>query len=103
MYISDYMYGAAPTYWTYKGSDTASTDYRAAINDNWMYSGIYEWTISRNSENTNIAFSVNCTGYVHGSNVNLNYFGVRPTFYLKSTVEFASGNGTIDNPYRISA
>ena len=103
MYVSDYMYGAAPTYWTYKGYDTAGTDYRAAINDNWMYMGLSEWTISRHSDVTNGAFFVVDTGYVRRNSVNSILFGVRPSFYLESNVEFSQGDGTFDSPYRIQA
>ena len=103
MYVSDYMYGAAPTYWTkvgYNGSD-ATADYRAAINDNWMYMGVTEWTISRSSDNSYNAFRVDDTGYMNYSNVrNFNY-GVRPSFYLESSVEFSRGSGSSADPYRI--
>ena len=102
MYVSDYMYGAIPTYWTYKGYDTESTDYRAAINDNWMHMGAYEWTISRYSGITNYAFFVFSAGRVGSLGVYNNY-GVRPSFYLESSVEFSSGDGSQENPYRISA
>ena len=115
MYVSDYYYGAAPTYWTYHGYTTSSKpneegqygaeyDYRAAINDNWMYMGLYDWTISRVSDNTNRAFGVNNTGNVSYYYVN-DYFGygVRPSFYLESSVEFSRGSGSSADPYRLSA
>ena len=111
MYVSDYYYGATPTYWTYHGFTTSSKpneegqygaeyDYRAAINDNWLYMGLSEWTISRHSDHTSDAFIVSelcdvAFGRVYG------YRGVRPSFYLESSVEFSSGDGTIDSPYRI--
>ena len=34
--------------------------------------------------------------------VNKNIFDVRPSFYLKSAITLVSGNGTIDEPYRIN-
>ena len=102
MYVSDYMYSASPTYWNYAGySSSASSDYRAATDDNWMYMGLYEWTISRRSDDTDDAFRVNGTGYVGGRAYN-GYGGVRPSFYLNSTVEFSDGTGTQSDPYRIS-
>ena len=114
MYISDYMYGAAPTYWTYHGFTSSSYpneegqyganyDYRAAINDNWMYMGLYDWTISRTSDYANSALYVDYTGYVNTRSVDLRYSAVRPSFYLESSVEFSHGDGTQENPYRISA
>ena len=112
MYVSDYMYGASPTYWTYPGYTTSSYpneegqygaeyDYRAAINDNWMYSGIVDWTISRHSDHTSDAFIVSNLGNVSFSRV-YGYRGVRPSFYLESSVVLESGDGTQQNPYRIA-
>ncbi len=111
MYVSDYYYGAEPTYWTYHGYTNSSKpneegqygeeyDYRAAINDNWMYSGIVEWTISRNSDSTDVAFYVNDSGYVLSFN-GVGNRGVRPSFYLESSVEFSKGSGSSADPYRI--
>ena len=101
MYVSDYMYGAAPTYWTYVGNRSSSTDYRAAINDNWMYMGLYDWTISRYSDYTNGALYVFDTGSVGNGSVYLSNYGVRPSFYLESSVEFSGGSGSSADPYRI--
>ena len=111
MYVSDYYYGAEPTYWTYHGYTTSNKpneegqygeeyDYRAAINDNWMFMGYYDWTISRSLDRTDSAFSVAGTGSVGRSSVDSG-IGVRPSFYLESSVEFSGGNGTLGNPYRI--
>ena len=104
MYVSDYMYGAIPTYWTkvgYNDSD-ATADYRAAINDNWMHMGATEWTISRYSDGTDVAFYVFYKGSVVNYDVMGIFYGVRPSFYLESSVEFSGGNGTQENPYRIA-
>ena len=101
MYVSDYMYGAAPTYWTYVGYKSSAEDYRLAINDNWMYSGISEWTISRRSDATDRVFRINSLGYVGYGYVYGNDNAVRPTFYLESSVEFSQGDGSEQNPYRI--
>ena len=104
MYVSDYMYGASPTYWTYVGNgDSSSTDYRKAINENWMYMGLIEWTISRCSDRYYRAFCLSNDGGVIDNGSVQNIVAVRPSFYLESSVEFSSGNGTIDSPYRIQA
>ncbi len=104
MYVSDYMYGAAPTYWTKVGynSSDSTADYRAAINDNWMYMGLYDWTISRYSDFTDGALFVNLAGTVGGDSVLYSYLGVRPSFYLESSVEFSRGSGSSADPYRLS-
>lgn len=105
MYVSDYYYGASNTYWTYPGY--ASTDlsgvnhdYRVAIDNNWMYLGLYEWTISRNSDTSNRPFFVDGTGYL-GYSVFVYCVAIRPVFYLNSDVTYVSGDGSIDNPFRI--
>ena len=102
MYVSDYMYGASPTYWTYVGSGSSSTDYRAAINDNWMYLGLTEWTVSRDSDVTDGAFRVHNAGYVNNFHVYDFAGAVRPSFYLESDVTFASGLGSMSDPLKIN-
>ena len=100
MYISDYGFAASPPNW-----NTSLHDYNNATNrdNNWMFMGLTEWTISRNSDDTSNAFGVYFTGLVNNSSVDNVDHGVRPSFYLESSVEFSSGDGTIDSPYRIQA
>ena len=99
MYVSDYGYAASPDNWS-----TALYSYNNDTNrnNNWMYMGWYDWTLSRRSDSSNIAFDVTSTGDV-GLNVVNNGYGVRPAFYLESSVEFSSGDGSQENPYRILA
>jgi len=103
MYVSDYMYAASPTYWSYSGNNSsdATADYRAAINDNWMYLGVYEWSITRRSDGTTYLFPVNNAGDVGYNLVYNNYGGVRPVFNLKSNVVWMGGDGTKNLPYRV--
>ena len=99
MYVSDYGYGASPENWTtalYSNNNSTNTD------NNWMFRGLTEWTISRRSGHAYNTFGVYSTGYVLSYSVNSN-FGVRPSFYLESSVVLESGDGTEQNPYRISA
>ena len=103
MYVSDYYYSASPSAWTlvgYNESD-ATKDYRAAKTINWLYSGSYEWTISRYSDYTYIAFSVNSTGSVYGGNVTSS-FVVRPSFHLLSSTTYVSGSGSMSDPVRVN-
>ena len=98
MYASDYGFAAAPSAWTAK----LSTYDRAAIKDvNWMYMGLYEWTISRNAGSVDDAFNVFNTG-----NLNIPYVtvasGVRPVFYLTSSVAYVEGDGSQSSPIRIN-
>ena len=76
-------------------------DYRIAINDNWIYSAISEWTITRASDYTGESYVIDETGRIWVTGVNYNK-GIRPTFYLNSDVEYAGGTGTQTDPYRIS-
>ena len=100
MYVSDYMYAAPHDKWTLVGynSSDASKDYRASTSVNWMYMGLYEWTISRNAGSSNRAFYVANTGYVNRSYVGNLAYGVRPVFNLTSSVNYVSGSGTAADP-----
>ena len=104
MYVSDYMYAAPQDKWTLVGynSSDASKDYRAATSVNWMYMGLYEWTISRDAGYSDFAFDVASTGYV--SNFNFGYIacGVRPVFNLSSSVNYVSGSGTAADPILVN-
>ena len=95
MYVSDYGYAASNSYWT-----TAMSNYSNAINNNWMYMGLDEWTISRYSDYSDLAFNVINTGGVLYSRVYLDS-AVRPSFYLESSTEYSSGFGTESDPIRI--
>ena len=102
MYVSDYMYAAPQDKWTLVGYNSdASKDYRAAISVNWMYMGLYEWTISRHADDSSNAFRVNNAGSVGINGVVLIAYGVRPVFNLSSSVKFSSGDGTSSNPIRL--
>ena len=103
MYVSDYMYAAPQDKWTLVGYNSdASKDYRAAISVNWMYMGLYEWTISRTADDSYYAFFVNYTGIVFSFNVGDHAYGVRPVFNLSSSVNYVSGSGTSADPIRIN-
>ena len=103
MYVSEYGYAASPENW-----NTKLNYYGNATNrdNNWMFMGGVEWTISRRSGTTSIAFYVFGDGNVNANNVNdvsVSYsgYGVRPSFYLESGVTYVSGDGSIDFPFRI--
>lgn len=103
MYVSDYYYSASPAYWSCYGHDSGSiNDYRLAINENWLYLGSGEWTISRDSSGTDFVFYVYNTGMMEWGTVGGYFEGVRPTFYLNSDVIMSRGTGTQDDPYRIA-
>ena len=96
MYVSDYMYASG-----YIASNNTSTTGSSSnfINLNWLYKG-EEWTITPRGNNATQAFLVLNAGYVHFSYSHYGN-GLRPTFYLKSTIKIKSGDGTFKNPYTI--
>ena len=98
MYVSDYGYAASPANWT---TTLYNYDNNTNRNNNWMFMGLYEWTISRSSDDSNYAFVVSDTGYVSYGSV-YNDRGVRPSFYLKSGVALEGGTGSASDPYRLS-
>ena len=104
MYVSDYMYAAPQDKWTLVGynSSDASKDYRAATSVNWMYMGLYEWTISHNVVSSFFAFYVNDTGNVYHNNVGGGAFGVRPVFSLTSSVNYVLGSGSATDPILVN-
>ena len=98
MYVSDYGYAASPENWNTTLYNYANDTNR---NNNWMYLGTDEWTISRNSSVASNVFGVSNSGFVSYSNVT-NTNAVRPSFYLESSVEISSGTGTSTNPFVLS-
>ena len=94
MYVSDYGYSASPENWNTTLYNYANDTNR---NNNWMYLGTDEWTISRNSSVASNVFGVSNSGFVSYSNVT-NTNAVRPSFYLTSDTGFVSGDGTQANP-----
>ena len=95
MYPSDYMYASG-----YFGhSDVTSGSLNYFGNQNWLLVGT-EWTIMPNSYNTDV-LNFNISGGMR-NNSSAYGFGIRPTFYLKSSVYVTGGTGTFDDPYTIS-
>ena len=98
MYVSDYGFAASPDAWTLTMSSYNNT---TATNNNWMYMGLYEWTISRNAGGSNAAFFVSGGGRVD-SNYVYSYYGVRASFNLESSVSYVSGSGSMSDPIVIN-
>ena len=99
MYVSDYGFAAAPSAWT---SWIGSYNGEAIKNVNWMYMGLYEWTISRHADDSDYAFRVHNTGHVGYDSVGDDAYGVRPVFNLSSSVNYVSGSGTAADPYKVN-
>ncbi len=104
MYVSDYGFATSPENWETNLFDDRSQDYRLdnVKNNNWMYMGLHEWTITRQANSSDCVFYIYDLGRVSSDGVHSLNNAVRPSFYLSSDTKFYSGgNGTIDTPYRI--
>ncbi len=91
MYLSDYGFAADQSGWT-----TKLSSYGSNSSKNWLYLGSNEWTISRDSGDTLIAFIV-YFGRAYGRNVTISC-AARPSFNLESSVKYVSGSGSISDP-----
>ena len=98
MYVSDYGFAASPDAWTLTMSSYNNT---TATNNNWMYMGLYEWTISRRADDSNFAFFVFYDGFVSSNYVDY-LSGVRASFNLESSVSYVSGSGSMSDPIVIN-
>ena len=98
MYVSDYGFAASPDAWTLTMSSYNNT---TATNNNWMYMGLYEWTISRIADFSSNAFSVLSDGSLDYFSVYGDY-GVRASFNLESSVSYVSGSGSMSDPIVIN-
>ncbi len=98
MYVSDYMYGTLPDYWTTTADNYDGENVGA---NNWLYLGEEEWTISRYSDDSYYARYVDSTGSANNNNVVYSYGGVRPVLYLSSDVKIIGGSGTETDPFKL--
>ena len=98
MYVSDYGFAAEPSAWTLTMGNYNNT---TATSTNWMYMGLYEWTLSRRADGSINAFGVDYVGYVNYSDV-LGNNAVRPSFNLESSITYVSGSGSASDPMVIN-
>ena len=98
MYPSDYGYAASPDNWNTDLGDYGNDTNK---NNNWMYMGLDEWTITPHASDLYRVFRVDDYGYLYGSYADSGY-AARPVFYLESNVELSRGTGTLSDPYRLA-
>ena len=98
MYVSDYGYAAYPDAWATNLNDY----YNSSItSNNWMYMGLYEWTITPSSSWSSVnVFRLFHNGLLGSHLANFGY-SVRPVFYLNSNVEYNGGTGTESDPFTL--
>ncbi len=97
LYMSDYGYAASSNAWT---TNLVRYDTNSIPANNWMFSGLYEWSISPNLSGSSSVLGVSSSGDAN------NYYARggsawRPTLYLKSNVEIIGGSGTESDPFKI--
>ena len=95
MYVSDYGYAASSSSWS-----TALSSYNNAnvTANNWMYMGLWEWTLAPKTDNSNYVFIVDSTGRVNAHYCLYSNIAARPVLYLKSTISYAGGSGDAAKP-----
>ena len=98
MYVSDYGFAASPDAWTLTMNLYNNT---TATNNNWLYMGLFEWTISRTAGDSLGADDVRSAGGLGTLSVSY-YRGVRASFSLESSVSYVSGSGSMSDPVRIN-
>ncbi len=98
MYPSDYGYAAYPDAWA---TDLSSYRNSTITSNNWMYMGLFEWTITPYSSDSDGVFPVDNYGDLYVNIASLGYL-VRPVFYLNSNVEYNGGTGTESDPFTLA-
>ena len=97
IYASDYGFAASSEAWT-----TTLRYYTNKKSLNWMFmGGTLDLFITRSVDLTNLVLSVGTSGSVGTGYVNFDG-GVRPVFFLNSSVTYVSGDGTQSSPIRIN-
>ena len=107
MYPSDYGYATSGGSTTNREACLAkelynwdSSSFSDCKNNDWLFNGANQWTLTPNSSYSLFVFLVYSTGYVHYARAN-DSVGVRPSVYLTSSVSIIGGNGTSSNPYQL--
>ena len=95
MYPSDYGYAAYSDAWAANLNAYVSSN-------NWLYMGLGEVTLTPDSSFSSGVFYLNDSGHLGSGFAGGGGSSVRPVFYLKSNISYASGNGTKDSPFRLS-
>ena len=96
MYPSDYGYAAYPDAWKTNLSSYNST---TIVQNNWLYMGLIEWTMTPNSSYSYSVFYLYFNGSLIYTSASSGY-PVRPVFYLKANISYVEGDGTKDSPFR---
>ncbi|MCI6932763.1 MAG: hypothetical protein MR765_06560 [Tenericutes bacterium] len=100
MYPSDYGYASTDTACRDSMNSKTNNVYNCK-NENWLFNGAYQWTLSPYCGDAYRVFNVGSGG---GGDYSIAYgtYGVRPVLFLKSDVVIAGGTGeSIENAYTL--
>ena len=99
IYVSDYLYASNPEYW----GEISDFNFSEIMTESYLDLGygIIDWTLSRYTNEPNMIFTAHLGVSIGGSSQSGSAVVTRPVFYLNSNVVYSSGDGSIDNPYRI--
>ena len=106
MYASDYGYATSGGSTTDRETCLNTElfnwdDYDDCFNNDWLYTGSVQWTLTPSSSTSYNVFCVSSYGYVAYNRAD-NRAVVFPALYLNSNVKISGGEGTIDSPYQLS-
>ncbi len=97
MYLHDFGFASDKSNWNIQMSNSPENN----KNQNWLFNGIDEWTITRCIDNNYSIINFDWDGSTGNQTVFYSPTVLRPTFYLKQDVELIGGNGTALTPYKI--
>ena len=99
IYVSDYGFATIPDAWTLTMYNYNNS---TAINNNWIYMGVNEFTITPMTTGVDCVNSIGYDAKLMTGFVGMESNGVRPVFNLESSVTYVSGDGTQSSPIRIN-
>ncbi len=105
MYPSDYGYAVDTTLrdtCLKKSMNSYNSD--NCSNNNWLYNGTDEWTITSapQNESTKNVFYLNSSGNINTANAS-DAYAIRPVVYLIPSVKITGGSGDINDPFILQA
>ena len=110
MYPSDYGYATSGGSTTDRATCLAtelynwmsSTGFSDCYNNDWLYNGSLQWTLTPSSSYSTDVFGVNNNGNLFVNYATDGVYGARPSVYLKSNISISGGTGTSTDPYTLS-
>ena len=109
MYPSDYGYATSGGSITDRASCLAkelynwdSSSYSDCRNNDWLYSGTTQWTLTPASSRSNTVFYVGSSGLVDYSVAYSTSRAVSPALYLSSNVKISGGTGQEIDPFTLT-